>query len=174
MQALAVALRRALASQPIDVLAQGEAPKRLLLQRMRAAVEGQRGQVLVGTLALWEGVDLTGNALQLLVIDKLPFPPRHDALHTARASAMQDAGEDGFLAYTLPQTAMQLRQGVGRLLRSFSDRGLVVIADERLHTRNYGAYLQSALPPMPELQEGDVAAYVAALRLAPGWADDAA
>ena len=174
MQALAVALRRALASQPIDVLAQGEAPKRLLLQRMRAAVEGQRGQVLVGTMALWEGVDLPGNALQLLVIDKLPFPPRHDALHTARASAMQDAGEDGFLAYTLPQTAMQLRQGVGRLLRSFSDRGLVVIADERLHTRNYGAYLQSALPPMPELQEGDVAAYVAALRLAPGWADDAA
>lgn len=172
MQALAEALRRALANHAIDVLAQGEAPKRLLLQRMRSAVASQRGQVLVGTMALWEGVDLPGNALQLLVIDKLPFPPRHDALHTARAAAMQDAGEDGFLAYTLPQTAMQLRQGVGRLLRSFSDRGLVVIADERLRTRSYGAYLQAALPAMPELQDDDVAAYVAALKLAPGVSED--
>ena len=141
---------------------------------MRGATgHGRRGQVLVGTMALWEGVDLPGDALQLLVIDKLPFPPRHDALHAARAAALQDLGEDGFLAYTLPQTAMQLRQGVGRLLRSFSDRGLVVIADARLTTRSYGASLLASLPPMPQLAEEEVAVYLASIRNAGAGASEA-
>lgn len=165
MWALAAALRHELGGTPIDVQMQGEAPKRHLLAGMRGATgQGRRGQVLVGTMALWEGVDLPGEALQLLVIDKLPFPPRHDALHAARAAALQDLGEDGFLGYTLPQTAMQLRQGVGRLLRSFSDRGLVVIADARLCTRSYGASLLAALPPMPQLPQEEVARYLASIR----------
>lgn len=165
MQALAEALRQALSAAPIDVQMQGEAPKRHLLAGMRGATsQGRRGRVLVGTMALWEGVDLPGDALQLLVIDKLPFPPRHDALHAARAAALQDRGEDGFLAYTLPQTAMQLRQGVGRLLRSFGDRGLVVVADARLATRSYGAGLLAALPPMPQLPEEEVTQYLASVR----------
>ena len=174
MQALAAALRHQLAGEPIDVQMQGEAPKRHLLAGMRGATgHGRRGQVLVGTMALWERVDLPSDALQLLVIDKLPFPPRHDALHAARAAALQDLGEDGFLAYTLPQTAMQLRQGVGRLLRSFSDRGLVVIADARLTTRSYGASLLASLPPMPQLAEEEVAVYLASIRNAGAGASEA-
>ena len=112
-------------------------------------------------------MDLPGDALQLLVIDKLPFPPRHDALHAARVQALDGAGRDAFERYILPQTAMQLRQGVGRLIRSATDRGAVVIADERLQSRSYGAALMAALPPMPLLPEAQLTAYLQALAQAP-------
>ena len=168
MEALAHALRRGLQGQPIEVLQQGEQPKRRLLQAMRMAPGSRVGRVLVGTLGLWEGVDLQGQALQLLVIDKLPFPPRHDALHAARVQALGAAGVDAFARYILPQTAMQLRQGVGRLIRSASDQGAVVIADERLHNRSYGASLLAALPPMPLVPEAQLQDYLRALAQAQG------
>ena len=98
------------------------------------------------------------------MIDKLPFPPRHDALHLARSTALEAAGLDGFERYTLPHTAMQLRQGVGRLIRSATDTGVVVIADERLRSRSYGAPLLAALPPMPMLDEDALPARLQALR----------
>ena len=164
MQTVAAALRQGLHSQGIGVLVQGEQPKRHLLAAMRGAAGQALGHVLVGTLALWEGVDLPGAALQLLVIDKLPFPPRHDALHLARSTALEAAGLDGFERYTLPHTAMQLRQGVGRLIRSATDTGVVVIADERLRSRSYGAPLLAALPPMPMLDEDALPARLQALR----------
>lgn len=167
MDALAEALRRGLQGQPIDVLQQGEQPKRRLLQAMRSAAAAEAGRVLVGTLGLWEGVDLPGQALQLLVIDKLPFPPRHDVLHAARVAALKAAGSDAFERYILPQTAIQLRQGVGRLIRSASDRGVVVIADERLHSRNYGAALQAALPPMPMLSDAELPEFLRRLAQEP-------
>ncbi len=163
MEALAQALRHGLQGQAIGVLQQGEQPKRRLLQAMRAAPGGKAGRVLVGTLGLWEGVDLPGEALQLLVIDKLPFPPRHDVLHAARVQALRAAGRDAFERYVLPQTAMQLRQGVGRLIRSASDQGVVVIADERLYSRSYGAALLAALPPLPSLDDAALPAFLQAL-----------
>ena len=163
MQATADALRRGLQGSAVRVLVQGDQPKRRLLATMRSASDAA-GHVLVGTMALWEGVDLPGAALQLLVIDKLPFAPRHDALHTARSAALQDAGEDGFAAYTLPHTALQLRQGVGRLIRSASDRGAVVIADERMTRKAYGALLLAALPPMRLLAERDLPAYLQTIK----------
>ncbi len=170
MVAVASALRQALASSGIAVLVQGEQPKRHLLATMRNTQQTD-GAVLVGTMGLWEGVDLPGDALQLVVIDKLPFPPLHDALHAARAHAVDDAGGSGFVDYTVPHTAMLLRQGVGRLIRSAADRGLVVIADDRLLSKNYGPSLLASLPPMRWLAEGEVTDYLAALRRAP---DDAA
>ncbi len=163
VQALAQALRQGLQGQAISVLQQGEQPKRRLLQAMRTAPGSKTGRVLVGTLGLWEGVDLPGQALQLLVIDKLPFPPRHDVLHAARVQALRAVGRDAFERYVLPQTAMQLRQGVGRLIRSASDEGVVVIADERLHSRSYGAALLAALPPLPSLDDAALPAFLRAL-----------
>lgn len=163
MEALAQALRLGLQGKGIEVLQQGDQPKRRLLQAMRMAPSTKTPKVLVGTMALWEGVDLPGQALQMLVIDKLPFPPRHDVLHSARAEALGAAGFDAFERYILPQTAMQLRQGVGRLIRSASDRGAVVIADERLQGRSYGAALLAALPPMPVLPDAELRGFLQAL-----------
>ncbi len=163
MQAVALALRQALQGSTITVLVQGEQPKRHLLAAMRAP---NAAHVLVGTMALWEGVDLPGAALQLLVIDKLPFAPRHDVLHTARSAALEDAGLDGFVQYSLPHTAMQLRQGVGRLIRAEDDRGVVVIADDRIRLKPYGASLLAALPPMPWLAEEALPAYLQSLQQA--------
>ncbi len=163
MQATAAALRQVLQGSGVQVLQQGDQPKRRLLRTMRAVTKtaiASTGYVLVGTMGLWEGVDLPGRALQLLVIDKLPFPARHDVLHTQRSQALSVEGGDGFWSYVLPHTAMQLRQGVGRLLRSPADRGLVVIADDRLTQQSYGPELLAALPPMPLLAEGEVAAYI--------------
>ena len=161
VQAMAVALRQGLQGSGVTVLVQGEQPKRRLLAAMRSP--GAQ-HVLLGTMALWEGVDLPGAALQLLVIDKLPFAPRHDVLHAARSAALENAGIDGFTGYSLPHTAMQLRQGVGRLIRAETDRGVVVIADDRISRKPYGATLQAALPPMRLLAEGDMPAYLQALQ----------
>ncbi|MEG0975956.1 MAG: ATP-dependent DNA helicase [Comamonas sp.] len=163
MQATALALRQGLQASAIGVLVQGEQPKRRLLDTMRSATDSA-GYVLVGTMALWEGVDLPGKALQLLVIDKLPFAPRHDVLHAARSAALEDMGLDGFAHYSLPHTAMQLRQGVGRLIRADTDRGVVVIADDRLTRKPYGAALRAALPPMRVLAESEMASYLQHLR----------
>ena len=162
VQAMAVALRQGLQGSGVTVLVQGEQPKRRLLAAMRSP--GAQ-HVLLGTMALWEGVDLPGAALQLLVIDKLPFAPRHDVLHAARSAALEDAGIDGFTGYSLPHTAMQLRQGVGRLIRAETDRGVVVIADDRISRKPYGATLLAALPPMRLLAEGDMPAYLQALQV---------
>lgn len=137
--------------EPMQVLAQGHGSKRALLARFRAAAASPQGAVLVASASFWEGVDLAGDVLQLLVIDKLPFPPPDDPLIEARARQLERQGESAFSACYLPQAALALKQGAGRLIRSESDRGVLVIGDRRLLTRSYGQRLLGALPPMRRL-----------------------
>jgi len=142
---LAQRLRELLAGDGIEVLVQGEAPKRALLQRYAE----QPRAVLVGSQSFWEGIDMPGDALQCVVIDKLPFPPPTDPLVEARVRRVERAGGKAFEACFVAEAAVSLKQGAGRLIRTETDRGLLVVCDERLVTQRYGARLRAALPPMP-------------------------
>ncbi|HSV70400.1 MAG TPA: ATP-dependent DNA helicase [Methylibium sp.] len=149
------ALRESLESgpDPITVLVQGSAPKRLLLQRF---LDTPRA-VLVGSQSFWEGIDVPGDALQCVVIDKLPFPPPTDPLVEARVRRLEAQGRSAFGDYFVAETAVSLKQGAGRLIRSETDRGLLVVCDPRLVTMGYGRALRAALPPMPLLDSEDEA-----------------
>jgi Rad3-related DNA helicase len=103
--------------------------------------------VLFGLKSFWEGVDVAGEALSLVVIDKLPFAPPDDPIQEARVALMKEAGENWFGGYTLPLAILQLKQGLGRLLRTRDDRGVMAILDTRLHTKSYGRQVLAALPP---------------------------
>ena len=129
-------------------LVQGEAARASLLERFRAASAG----VLVGSASFWEGVDVMGDALSLVVIDKLPFAPPDDPVIKARGEALRRSGRDPFSHDQLPAAAQALKQGAGRLIRSESDRGVLVICDERLITRGYGRRLISSLPPFRRVE----------------------
>lgn len=107
----------------------------------------QDDSVLVGTLGLWQGVDVPGSACTLVIIDKLPFPPPSDPVVSARQSAIDARGGSGWMQVSLPQAAVTLAQGAGRLIRTDSDRGVVAILDSRLANRRYGTYLRRSLPP---------------------------
>jgi ATP-dependent DNA helicase DinG len=126
-----------------ELLVQGEAPRERLLQRFREEVDS----VLVATGTFWQGVDIPGEALSLLVIDKLPFQPPDDPLVEARCERITANGGDWFAEYTLPSAVLQLRQGFGRLIRSRSDRGVVCLLDPRVRTRAYGRAFLGSLPP---------------------------
>ena len=148
---------------PFEVLIQGQQSKRLLIDRfLRAAAPGARGALLVASMSFWEGVDLPGDALQLVVIDKLPFPSPGDPLVAARAQRLTQSGRSPFAEHALPEAAVLLKQGAGRLIRSESDRGILVIGDPRLLTKGYGRRLLAALPPMRRLP--DAAAFEDALK----------
>lgn len=160
-------------TDPADpvVLAQGVGSKADLLARFRAAAAGD-GAVLVATGSFWEGVDLRGDVLQLLVIDKLPFPPPDDPWVQARWQADEAAGLQPFRSSVLPGVAVALRQGVGRLIRSETDQGLLVLGDRRLVQKSYGAYLRRALPPMAVLaDEAAVQAWLEGLVTTPSTTD---
>jgi Rad3-related DNA helicase len=107
----------------------------------------EQGAILFGLKSFWEGVDIAGEALSMVVIDKLPFDPPDDPVHEARVAQMKAAGEDWFGTYVLPQAVLRLKQGLGRLLRSRDDRGVMAILDTRLHTKGYGKMVLDALPP---------------------------
>jgi ATP-dependent DNA helicase DinG len=107
--------------------------------------------VLVGSHSFWEGIDVPGEALQCVLIDKLPFPPPGDPLVQARARSLEALGADPFTDYFVAEAAIALKQGAGRLIRSESDRGLLVVCDVRLQAMAYGRRLRAALPPMPVL-----------------------
>jgi ATP-dependent DNA helicase DinG len=130
---------------PYDVLVQGEAPRERLLERFRSEI----GSVLLATSTFWQGVDVPGESLSLLVIDKLPFSAPGDPLHEARCEAVEQQGGDWFRDYALPTAMLQLRQGFGRLIRGHADRGVVAILDPRLRTRPYGRAFLAALPRCP-------------------------
>jgi ATP-dependent DNA helicase DinG len=134
---------------PYDVLVQGEAPRERLLERFRAEV----GSVLLATSTFWQGVDVPGESLSLLVIDKLPFSAPGDPLHEARCEAVERVGGDWFMDYALPTAVLQLRQGFGRLIRGHSDRGVVAILDPRLRTKGYGRAFIGALPRCPVAED---------------------
>ena len=140
------------------LLIQNEAPREQLLRRFR---ESGRA-VLLGTASFWEGVDVQGDALRLVVIDRLPFASPEDPQVRARAQFLRAQGVNAFRDYQLPEAALALKQGVGRLIRSEEDRGVVMICDPRLMSRAYGRALLAALPPMRPTREADEA--VAMLR----------
>ncbi len=125
-------------------LVQGQAPRSALLARFVELGDA----VLLGTASFWEGIDVRGEALSCVIIDKLPFAPPDDPITRARARAIEDAGGNAFQDLQLPQAVLTLKQGVGRLIRDTRDRGLLVICDPRLRTKNYGQIFQRALPPM--------------------------
>lgn len=103
--------------------------------------------VLFGLRSFWEGVDIPGEALSLVVIDKLPFDPPDDPVNEARVDHMKHAGENWFGGYVLPLATIRLKQGLGRLLRTHADRGVLAILDKRLVTKSYGRQVLAALPP---------------------------
>jgi len=175
LRAIGQVLREALpAAAGIDVLVQGESPKRWLMDRFReGAARGRAGCVLVASDTFWEGFDVPGEALQLVVIDKLPFPPPGDPLVEARCRRIEAEGRSAFADHSVPEAAVALKQGAGRLIRRETDTGLLVICDTRLVTMGYGRRLLAALPPMRRLL--DEPAWAAALNaLAAGPPDSMA
>jgi len=144
---VAEALRAA--APELTVLVQGSEPRRALLQRYRDG----RGAVLVGSASFWEGIDMPGDALQCVVIDKLPFPPPNDPLVEARVRQLRASGGNPFDDYFVAEAAVSLKQGAGRLIRTETDRGLLVLCDPRLRQMGYGRKLLAALPPMAVLPD---------------------
>jgi ATP-dependent DNA helicase DinG len=138
----------------IEVLVQGQQPKRRLIERFReGAGDGRPGCILVASASFWEGVDVPGEALQLVIIDKLPFPPPGDPLVEARGQRLEAQGRSPFNEYFVPEAAVALKQGAGRLIRRETDQGLLVVCDTRLVQMGYGKRLLSALPPMRRLAD---------------------
>ncbi len=137
---------------PYPLLVQGEEPKGLLLEHFRESGEA----VLVATTSFWQGVDVQGEALSLVVLDKLPFGSPQDPLTQARIERLKKAGRDPFTEYQLPSAAILLQQGAGRLIRSKQDRGVVACLDVRLRQKGYGRHLMASLPDFQTA--GDIAA----------------
>jgi len=122
---------------------QGDMPKGRILDWFRA----QKNPVLFATASFWEGVDVVGDALSCVIIDRIPFPPPDDPVLVARAAAVREAGGDPFNELSVPAAIMRLKQGLGRLIRSASDIGLMCVLDGRLETMSYGRRILAALPP---------------------------
>ena len=155
---LAEAHLRADGSFPL--LVQGERPRHVLLSALRTQI----GSVLLATQSFWEGVDVPGEALSLVVIDRLPFAVPDDPLTAARINRIREGGGDPFGSYQLPRAALSLKQGFGRLIRTRRDRGVVALLDGRILRRNYGALLLDSLPrECPRTESlADVGAFFAA------------
>ena len=133
----------------IKILCQGDAAKNELLRRFRE--EG--GSVLVGSQSFWEGVDVPGDALSLVIIDKLPFAAPDDPVLSARIDALNRQGKNAFMHYQLPHAVINVKQGAGRLIRSETDRGVLVIGDPRLIAKAYGKKVWRSLPPMSRTRD---------------------
>ena len=123
---------------------QGDSSRDHLLKRFRK----EENAVLLGTRAFWEGVDVRGQALNMVVIDKLPFKSPADPLVMARLEYLNKLGENGFTEHQLPEAVLSLKQGVGRLLRDEHDYGLIVICDNRINKKSYGSVFKKSLEPL--------------------------
>ncbi len=133
------------------LLVQGSAPRPELLDRFRSIGNA----VLLGTGSFWEGVDVRGEALSCVIIDKLPFASPDDPVLQARGKAMEEAGCNPFMEYQLPSAVLALKQGVGRLVRDENDRGVLVLCDPRVLSKGYGKTFLASLPPMPLTRDID-------------------
>jgi ATP-dependent DNA helicase DinG len=131
------------------VLCQGEDATNTLVQKFAA----ETGSVLFGTISLWQGVDVPGESLQLVMIDRIPFPRPDDPLVAARQRAVDARGGNGFLTVSATHAALLLAQGAGRLLRGTGDRGVVAVLDSRVATKQYGAFIRGSLPPFWSTQD---------------------
>ncbi len=137
---------------PFPLLVQGEAGRTELLDRFRAAGNA----VLIGSQSFWEGVDVRGQALSLVIIDKLPFSPPDDPVLAARIDALEKRGLNGFVHHQLPETIINLKQGAGRLIRDETDRGVLMICDPRLISKPYGRRIWQSLPPFKRTRDAAV------------------
>jgi ATP-dependent DNA helicase DinG len=135
------------------LLCQGEDPTSQLIARFA----DDEPTCLFGTLSLWQGVDVPGRSLQLVIIDRIPFPRPDDPLASARQRAVEARGGNGFMTVAAAQAGLLLAQGTGRLLRTMSDRGVVAILDPRLVTKRYGGFLRASLPPFWATTDPEVA-----------------
>ncbi|WP_408639511.1 ATP-dependent DNA helicase [Noviherbaspirillum autotrophicum] len=138
---------------PFPLMVQGEAGRTELLDRFRAAGNA----VLIGSQSFWEGVDVRGDALSLVIIDKLPFAPPDDPVLAARIEALERKGLNGFVHHQLPETIINLKQGAGRLIRDETDRGVLMICDPRLISKPYGRRIWQSLPPFRRTRDAAVA-----------------
>jgi ATP-dependent DNA helicase DinG len=147
-------LRDEFAKRGLDfpLFVQNDAGRTELLDRFRASGNG----VLIGSQSFWEGVDVRGEALSLVVIDKLPFSPPDDPVLAARIEAMERKGLNGFVHHQLPEAIINLKQGAGRLIRDEGDRGVLMICDPRLISKPYGKRIWQSLPPFTRTRELDV------------------
>jgi ATP-dependent DNA helicase DinG len=137
---------------PFPLMVQGEAGRTELLDRFRAAGNA----VLVGSQSFWEGVDVRGEALSLVIIDKLPFSPPDDPVLAARIEALEKKGLNGFMHHQLPEAIINLKQGAGRLIRDETDRGILMICDPRLISKPYGRRIWQSLPPFKRTRDASV------------------
>ena len=133
---------------------QGEGSKAALVERFQSTPEA----VLLGTASFWHGVDVPGEALSLVVIDKLPFDVPNDPLVAARIDRIREDGGSPFDEYQLPLAVLELKQGVGRLLRRKTDRGIVAVLDPRLTTKGYGRTFLKSLPAYPIVRDAEACA----------------
>jgi ATP-dependent DNA helicase DinG len=156
------ALKARFPDPPFPVLVQGQAPREALLDQFRTLGNA----VLLATGSFWEGVDVKGDALSIVAIDKLPFASPDDPLLKARLEGIRRRGGNPFSEYQLPQAVLALKQGVGRLIRDFDDFGVIVLGDPRLTTKGYGRVFLKALPPSPVITDPAVAATFLRERLA--------
>ena len=136
---------------PYPLFVQGTAPRHRLLEEFRASGNG----VLLGAASFWEGVDVAGEALGVVVIDKLPFAAPDDPVLVARLEALRDAGFNAFTEWQVPNAVIALKQGAGRLIRDIHDRGVLVLCDPRLTSKGYGRQFLASLPPMPRTRSLD-------------------
>ncbi|HTD03303.1 ATP-dependent DNA helicase [Undibacterium sp.] len=136
---------------PFPLFVQGDAGRTELLDRFRAAGNG----VLIGSQSFWEGVDVRGEALSLVIIDKLPFSPPDDPVLAARIEAMEKKGLNGFVHHQLPEAIINLKQGAGRLIRDETDRGVLMICDPRLISKPYGKRIWQSLPAFSRTRKAE-------------------
>lgn len=161
-EAAEILLRRLGATPPFPVLVQGDAPREVLLKRFRE----YGNAVLLGTSSFWEGVDVKGAALSVVVIDKLPFAVPDDPVLKARLAAIERRGGNAFFEEQIPQAVIALKQGVGRLIRDRDDFGVIMLCDQRVRTRPYGRIFLQSLPPMPVTNQIDEVTHFLQTRLA--------
>ena len=131
------------------LLLQGEGSRNELLTRFRE----HGNAVLLGSQSFWEGVDVRGEALSLVIIDKLPFAPPDDPVLAARIEQINKQGRNAFMEYQLPRAVITLKQGAGRLIRDETDRGVLMICDPRLISKHYGKRIWQSLPPMKRTRD---------------------